>query len=411
MQLSIAACFALALATLPSVSADASEIAPHKKLRQHGQHRHHGRAHSKVKKAATVAKVVPSAPQPQAPLPQVPVAANAGPDGYQQLPVVSSMLGSTSKTLQNINEEARDLEARVVKAQMESEAKMARQRAVFEQKLKTQEDRSRAVIAANQHLSSVIAAIRANISDLQHQAEDVQSASEIMRNEMNILEGKMARGRDFLHSSLENLDDRRAPQLAVLQRLKTLHGPHAKHTGRAAREVHRRAATDTRSQDKHVMMQITSNDTNGKDSEEVSFLAVRTAHMQGVSQPAAGVDAGPKDVVNVLGQSVNTLQQEEHLNEAKLRVIFLTNFKAGVKRYAALLAEQRKLITTRKTLLAQQAELRVADEHLQATHSALQQQLRSFGLFTQQLAHLALAPTQEAPELIRHLPANVDARK
>jgi len=363
---------------------------------------------------AAVTKVVPSAPQPQAPLPQVPVAVNAGPDGFPRLPAIPEMLGSTSQTLQSINEEAHDLEARVVKAQMENEAKMARQRAVFEQKLRSQEDRSRAVAAANRRLSGEIAAIQANISALQHQAQNVQSASEIMRSEMNILEGKMGRGRAFLHSSLKNLDDSKVPQLAVLQKLKT---EHTKKTGKAARMVHRKAAADTHSKEKNVhevMMQTTSNDTNGEDSDEVSFLALGAVHMHGASQPAAGADAdagSPKEVVNALGQAVTTLQQEEHLSEAKLKVIFLTNFKAGVRRYAALLAEQRKLITTRKTLLAQQAELRVADDHLQTTYSALQQQLRSFGLFTQKLAHLALAPPQEAPELLRHLPADVDARK
>lgn len=424
MQLSLAACIALALATLPTVSADVSEVVPHKKLRQHRQHRHHhGNAHSKVKTTprtplgasqAAVAKEESSAPPPHGPLPQVPVAVNAGPGGYPQLPAVSAMLGSSSQTLQSINKEAHVLEARVVQTQMENEAKMARQRDVFEQKLKSQEDRARAVMAANQRLSREIAEIQANISTLQHQAQDVQAASEIMRSEMNILEDKLARGREFLLSSLKNLDDSRATQLAVLQELKIRHRLHTRHTGKAARAVHQRAA-DTPSKERHVpevMKQITFNVTHEGEPDEVSFLSLGATRMHRTSQPSTGVATAagsPKDVVNVLGHAVTTLQQEEHLSEAKLKVIFLTKFKAGVKHYAALLSEQRKMITTRKTLLAQQAELRVADEHLQATHSALQQQLRSFGLFTQKLAHLALAPTQEAPELLRRLPADVEA--
>jgi ribosomal protein S17 len=324
------------------------------------------------------------------------------------------MLGSSSQTLQSINEEAHVLEARVVQTQMENEAKMARQRDVFEQKLKSQEDRSRAVMAANQRLSGEIAAIQANISALQHQAQDVQAASEIMRSEMNILEDKLARGREFLLSSLKSLDDSRAPQLAVLQELKTRHRLRTRRTGKAAKGVHQRAA-DTHSKERHVAevtKQITFNITNDKEPDEVSFLSLGVARMHRASQPSTGVAAAAgstNDVVNILGQKVTALQQEEHLSEAKLKVIFLTNFKAGVKRYAALLSEQRTMITTRKTLLAQQAELRVADEHLQAIHSALQQQLRSFGLFTQKLTHLALAPTREAPELLRHLPADVEA--
>eukprot|EP00419_Tripos_fusus_P028254 CAMPEP_0172715994 /NCGR_PEP_ID=MMETSP1074-20121228/67861_1 /TAXON_ID=2916 /ORGANISM="Ceratium fusus, Strain PA161109" /LENGTH=376 /DNA_ID=CAMNT_0013540631 /DNA_START=215 /DNA_END=1345 /DNA_ORIENTATION=- len=360
-------------------------------------------------KSQAAAEVVPSVPEPTAPLPQAPVAATAGPDGYPQLPAVSAMLGSATQTLQSINEQARVLEARVVQTQMENEAKMARQKAVFEQKLKSQEDRSRAVVAANQRLSSEIAAIRANITALQTQAHDVQAANEIMRSEMNTLEGKLTRGREFLLSSLKNLDDTKAPQLAVLQEFNSRHGSHPQHLGKVLRGTAADVRPNKKKHVREVMLQIPSNDTNDNDPDEVSFLALGTAHVQRASQPAAGANAAgsPKDVLNMLGQAVTTLQQQEHLSEAKLKVMFLTNFKAGVKRYAALLAEQRKMITTRKTLLAQQAELRVADEHLQVTHSALQQQLRSFGLFTQKLAHLALAPTQEATELLRHLPANV----
>jgi hypothetical protein len=268
-------------------------------------------------------------------------------------------------------------------------------------------------VAANQRLSGEIAAIQANISALQHKAEDVQTASEIMRSEMKTLGGKLARGRAFLLASLKNLDDDNAPQLAILQELKSPRRPDSKHVGKRAETVHRGAAAETKHKTKQVrevLMKITSNVKNDKD--EVSFLALEATHVQRVSQPASGVTAAagsPKDLVNVLGQAVTTLQQEEHLSEAKLKVMFLTNFKAGVKRYAALLADQRKLITTRKTLLAQQAELRVADEHLRTTHLALQQKLQSFGLFTQKLAHLALAPTQEARELLRHLPADVDS--
>jgi len=360
-----------------------------------------------------MAGVVPSAPPSQAPLPQVPAAVNVGLNGYPELPAVSAMLGSASQTMQSISAEAHVLQARVVQTQMENEAKMARQKAVFEQKLKSQEDRSRAVVAANQRLSSEIGAIQANISALQHRAQEVQAANEILRTEMNTLEGKLVRGRAFLFSSLKNLDDSKAPQLAVLQKLKIRRGSDSQNADKRAKQAHRGAAADTKHkkrQVREVLMQNASDDKHN-DPDEVSFLALGAEHVQHANQPAAGVNSvagNPEDVVNVLGQALATFRQEEHLSETKLKVIFLTDFKAGVKRYKDLLAEQRKLITTHKTLLVQQAELHVADQHLQATHSALEQHLRSFGLFSQKLAHLALAPTQEAPGLLHNLPADVE---
>ena len=207
--------------------------------------------------------------------------------------------------------------ARVVQTQMENEAKMARQKAVFEQKLKSQEDRSRAVVAANQRLSNEIAFIQANISALQHRAQEVQAANEIMRTEMNTLEGKLVRGRAFLFSSLKNLDDSKAPQLAVLQKLKIRRGSDSQNADKRAKQAHRGAAADTKHkkrQVREVLMQNASDD-NHDDPDEVSFLALGAVHMHGASQPAAGANAAgsPKDVLNMLGQAVTTLQQQEHL--------------------------------------------------------------------------------------------------
>jgi len=413
MKLSFARCVAFTLILLPTALADNSQLSPHKKLRKHRHHHKHGAAKAKAEPATPVvpqAQVAPEAPAMLPPATQaaaeVPAAINAGAGGYPQLPAVSSMLGSASQTLQNINAQARVLEARVVQTQMENEAKMARQKAVFEQKLKSQEDRSRALQAANKQLAGEIEGLRANISGLRNRAKDRQGANDVRRREMTAISGRLVRAKAFLLTSLKVADDEKAPQLDVLRGKKSAGGLARRKVAPAVKAAKRVSAPV-----EHANKLASEDNSDSKDDEDVedaSFIALSTSHTLIGTQPAAAPAAGsPKDVLNVLGEAVTNLQKEERASEAQLKGMFLTNFKAGVKRYASLAAQQRALLATRKSLVAEQGDLIKADEHLQGTSLALQQQLRAFGVFAQRLAHLALAPPQEAEILLKALPSDV----
>jgi len=417
MKLFFVKCVACTLILQPTALADDSQLSPHKKLRKHGHHHRHGVSKVKGAKAAHLVPAAQTTPPaavtlaaPATPpaatqaVAEVPVAANAGPAGYPQLPAVSSMLGGASQMLQNINAQARVLEARVVQTQMENEAKMARQKAVFEQKLKSQEDRSRALQTANKQLSGEIDTLRTNISALRNRAKDVQGENDVRRREMTAISGRLVRANAFLLNSLKANDDREAPELHVLRGKKAGGGvthrkvvPAVKATKRVSAPVQHAKKLASEDDD--------SDSKDDEDAEDASLIAVSSSHTPTDAQPAAA--GTPKDVLNVLGEAVSNLQKEEHASEAQLKGMFLKNFKAGVKRYASLAAQQRALLATRKSLIAEQEELIKADEHLQGTSLALQQQLRSFGLFVQRLGHLALAPPQEAGKLLKTLPSDV----
>jgi len=289
---------------------------------------------------------------------------------------------------------------------MENEAKMARQKAVFEQKLKSQEDRSRALQAANKQLAGEIEGLRANISGLRNRAKDRQGANDVRRREMTAISGRLVRAKAFLLTSLKVADDEKAPQLDVLRGKKSAGGLARRKVAPAVKAAKRVSAPV-----EHANKLASEDNSDSKDDEDVedaSFIALSTSHTLIGTQPAAAPAAGsPKDVLNVLGEAVTNLQKEERASEAQLKGMFLTNFKAGVKRYASLAAQQRALLATRKSLVAEQGDLIKADEHLQGTSLALQQQLRAFGVFAQRLAHLALAPPQEAEILLKALPSDV----
>jgi len=316
------------------------------------------------------------------------------------------MLGSASQTLQNINAQARVLEARVVQTQMENEAKMARQKAVFEQKLKSQEDRSRALQASNQKLEGEIGALRMNISALRKEAKDVQGENDLRRREMAEISLRLVRSRSFLLNSLKVTDDKKAPELNVLRGKTSAAGHKAAPAPQVAKvSAPVEAPAETPAEQPKKLAREDDSDSKDDEDEDVSLVALSSSRkLMGGRQPAAG---SPKDVLNVLSEAVTNLQKEEKASEAQLKGIFLTNFKAGVKRYASLAAQQRALLATRKSLIIEQGELIKADGHLQGTSLALQKQLRDFGMFAQRLAHLALAPPQEAATLLKTLPADV----
>jgi len=428
MKLSFATCVAFTLILLRTGLADDSQLSPHKKHRKHRHHHKHTAAKAKAVPAAPLAPQAPVAPAAPATPPaatqaaaaEVPAASIAGAGGYLKLPAVSSMLGSASQTLQNINAQARVLEARVVQMQMENEAKMARQKVVFEQKLKSQEDRSRALQAANKQLSGEIDGLRTNISALRSRAKDVQGTNDVRRREMTAISGRLVRAKAFLLTSLQVTDDEKAPELNLLRGKKSAGGVAHRKVAPAIKEAKRMSAPveqaeqlaneeDSNGKEEPVEKLASEEDSSGKDdedAEEESLIALSSFHALRGTQPAAAAGS-PKDVLNVLGEAVTNLQKEERASEAQLKGMFLTNFKAGVKRYASLAAQQRALLATHKSLIAEQGELIKADEHLQGTSVALQQQLRDFGLFAQRLAHLALAPPQEAETLLKTLPSDV----
>eukprot|EP00418_Pyrodinium_bahamense_P020913 CAMPEP_0179130102 /NCGR_PEP_ID=MMETSP0796-20121207/61753_1 /TAXON_ID=73915 /ORGANISM="Pyrodinium bahamense, Strain pbaha01" /LENGTH=434 /DNA_ID=CAMNT_0020828995 /DNA_START=71 /DNA_END=1375 /DNA_ORIENTATION=+ len=359
----------------------------------------------------------------------VPPATNTGPDGYPQLPAVSAILGSASETLKTINSQASVLEARVVQAQMENEAKMARQKAVFEDKLKTQEERNREMVEANNQISAEVAELKANNSGLRKHAKELQEGNRLMRTELRTLQSRLNVAQDFIASSLQSTDDSKAPELAVFQPPKAAH--HKAHHRHVYLEYGSHSAEkgsdDDQDEDDDDADESDSDDDDDNDDPGASFLSLaervrrsataRAAAGSEVEPPVGDTEAAasatppseanPRDLLVVLSRGVTDLQKEERESEAKLKAMFLASFQAGTRRHAALTTQQRALNATRTSLQLLQSKLVAADEHLEKTQASLEQRLRGFGLFAQRLAHLALAPVGEVPRLLKALPEAV----
>jgi len=90
---------------------------------------------------AAVRKEAPPNPDEVA-LPAVPNVVAAGKSGFPELPTVSAMLDQSTKTLSGISSRAQKLQQQMLDVQQENAARMQKQKAVFDRKLKEQEEKN-----------------------------------------------------------------------------------------------------------------------------------------------------------------------------------------------------------------------------------------------------------------------------
>jgi hypothetical protein len=324
------------------------------------------------------------------------------------------MLVTASKTLKSISSQANTLEARVMQVQTENEAKMARQKAVFDRRLKTQEEANRRTVSENGQISKEISDLNAHNVALRKHAKELQVDNRLLRIEFQTFQTKLGVSRDFVTTALASTDDSKAKELVIL-----------KDANKEEHDEDREEDDDSDDRDED------DGDNSGKDDDDddsgddsgPSFLALasrtqRSAVADGMQEAQLDdLDGGdgenkpdimnPKDLLKVLQKGVENLAAEEKDGEAKLKTMFLSDFQGGSKRHIALIAQQKTLNATRASVKQRQDLLKVAEAHLELTKSHLEQRLRGLGLFLQKLAHVALAPASEVPKMIKALPSAV----
>jgi len=357
---------------------------------------------------------------------------DVGADGFPALPQVSALLGGASATLKSLNSEASMLEARVVQAQMESEAKMGKQKAAFEQKLKAQEWTNRAVLSMNANISVAIDSLRQGNKALIQHAGELQEGNRFMRVELRNLESKLGVARDFVNTSLTSTDDSKSKDLVVLEKTTSLrHRVRRRHAiAEVAQDNTKSDQGDDSAQGKEEEADAGSDDDQRDDEEMVSFVALSSrtqrrmnaeaesfeAALAEIENAAPGMDlltsapkntTDPADVLEVLSKGVSNLARQEKDSQQKLKALFIKGYRAGAKRHAALIVQQKGLNATRTMLTDERTKLRIAEEKLDGTRGKLRQRLQGLGHFLQRLSHLALAPYSEASNVLKALPSSV----
>lgn len=336
------------------------------------------------------------------------------PEGVpRSLPAVSSMLGSAAETLKQINTQANVLEARVVQTQMENEARMSRQKAVFEQKLKEQDQENRNIEKNNARVSQEIGGLKKSNLETEKHAKELQVTNHLIRVELSTLKSKLAVSREFLAASLLSTDDSKAADLDVLEDQKN------RKQGVASADA--KKASSSQEDDDGEDDDSKDSDSDDDDDSATSFLMLKssTATLRSdgseedsedvaeAQDPADKATTDPRDLLKVLSSGVDNLETQEKESEAKLKQMFLQNFREGTKKRKSLLAQQKQLNATRATLLDYQGKLKTADGHLEGTKGKLEQRLHGLAAFLQKLSAIAMGPVNEAATKLNELPSGV----
>jgi len=377
----------------------------------------------------------------------VPAPVDTGSGEFPQLPAVSQILSGASGTLKSVSSQASSLQARVVQAQMQSESKLSKQKAAFEEKLKSQEQSNRAIVQENDNITAEIKRLQGSNVDMKKHAVDVEQNNKLMRSELQQLQSHLGTAEDFSRKSLISTDDHKNALLEVIHG--NVHRQHkvlvqtaskthkGKHDGDdEGSDSDEKSDSDDKddddesdSDDKDSSNDKADDDEDGSDFPATSFLAVSKSRRASKATDAVSsfafeaamtdlettvpvvTSAEPGDLLGDLMKDVAHLAEQEKQSVNTLKSLFIRDFRAGAKRRDALHAQQKALSATRSSLLEIQAELKVAEGHLETTQQHLQTRLHGLGQFLQKLAHVAMAQQQDAKKLMDNLPKAVTLKE
>ena len=306
----------------------------------------------------TERKEAPPNPE-EVPLPAVPNVMAAGKSGFPELPTVSAMLDQSTKTLSGISSRAQKLQQEMLEVQQENAARMQKQKAVFDRKLKEQEQKNMEQVKENAMIAQNIMKMKQENQELLKHAQDLEKGNSLRHGELRMLQDQLVAAQTFLKETLSQTDDSKAAELEVMK----------------------------------------------DHSKSLSFLAISEEHeITEVSEKEEAEPAEqPENLLSMLANEVKKMKKQGQDSEAKLKSLFLEDFQAGVKRHNALLAQNKVLNETLEKMQSYHLRLEAADKHLQATQSTLQTRLHDGGLFMQKLSELTMAKPEAAVKALETL--------
>lgn len=290
--------------------------------------------------------------------------------GAGALSTAPSLL-SASSVVKSLSVQAGALEQKVVQAEMASEAKIERQRALFDSKLTQQEKSSVDAIAENNQISKQIQTLKNANGAMASKNKALKATNHVMEMELKIMNKKLHSAGDFaLKSAASFLQIAAAPNVMD-----------------ASAVVMSNSFVEA------------MGDLVGADNESPA---------QGTKQ-ATGAVANPDSLLDGITQEVANLKVQEKASEAAVKQQFVKSYRAGAKRHSAILLKQKSLKAQRSVLAKAHMVMAKEKTHLLTTNAQLQHNLHNLGEYLQNLAHLADTPAAQVPHMLRSIPKNVAA--
>eukprot|EP00933_Yihiella_yeosuensis_P045569 TRINITY_DN40971_c0_g1_i1.p1 TRINITY_DN40971_c0_g1~~TRINITY_DN40971_c0_g1_i1.p1 ORF type:complete len:436 (-),score=141.45 TRINITY_DN40971_c0_g1_i1:146-1453(-) len=379
-------------------------------------------------------------------LPKIPQPDFLGQDGLPELPpvAVGTFMNTATSTLTAVNGQAAKLQKEMQKVQLESQARIKKEKAGFDKQLKTQEKENLHVQAQNTKLAKSIFTLKEKNQKLLAHAQGLQKDNVIRRTEIQAVGQLLGTTVHFIDEALASTDDSHAEELKVLSEKPTL--PASAKAEVEAAEPKTEKTVDTKkvslssvkSKASKADDQDDSGDSDDDDDETPSFVqddaednkddddadgnddtdssgsessappaSTERPVENSVALPASDAvppePQAPAGLLDVLNQGVNDLKRQGQDSENQLKALFLSSLNTGKQRHTALVAQNQVLTKTLATFQDYQTRLQVADKHLQHTKAVLDKTLAQHSLVLKKLSKLALATPEEAEKVMQSL--------
>lgn len=259
-------------------------------------------------------------------LPVVPKVTYAGSDGLPELPDVTGDFDAT------VNEVSL-LQAELQKAQDAGHARLSKEKADYDERLKKQERENQKLEQENRELASQILALKKSSDELLNKVHTEAKSNDFRRKELKTIQGQLKDAETFVDKALTMSDTRRFHELAFLK-----------------------ASPKT---------------------SKTSFLELQAREADKEADLSIRLDGG----VVQMSHLMDSLQAKTKKSEDKLKMLFEQRFKEGFRRHTALHDQQSKLKKTLQTLTDFQARLLNVEASLLTTKAAFEDSLHSVGVF------------------------------
>lgn len=309
-------------------------------------------------------------------LPSVPAVENAGYAGFPELPRVDSIMEDASRAMQGIKSRAEQLQEKMMQAQRQSSLRLKKQKAIFDEKLKEQEQKNQVIVRENKAVAAKIMAAR-RVSQEEHaKALGIHKEGQSRRKQLYLLQEQIRHMEHFLAESLA-LEDKKVPEGDVLQTPSLVQ--------------------------KDQVAKSDGDETNAG----LSFLTLEESfeQEQAVSEEQTSTDTetstssdedDPESLVAVLNSAVLDMKKEGKESEHKLKELFMTDFKSGAHRKKMLLEQRQVLKTTDSKMDKYTARLETAERSLEEKAGMANTRMHAAGRALKKLAELADAPSEAA---------------
>eukprot|EP00933_Yihiella_yeosuensis_P025834 TRINITY_DN2002_c0_g3_i1.p1 TRINITY_DN2002_c0_g3~~TRINITY_DN2002_c0_g3_i1.p1 ORF type:complete len:475 (-),score=182.88 TRINITY_DN2002_c0_g3_i1:146-1570(-) len=140
-----------------------------------------------------------------------------GHDGLPELPTVDQMMDSASSVLSAMNSKAAELQKEMQAVQSKNQARLRKQKTIYDNKLKAQEQDNQHVVSDNSKLAKKLMEVKKSNEKLLKKAKQLEKDNDVRRSELKELSALMGKTDSFTEDILTATDDSKAPELAVLR--------------------------------------------------------------------------------------------------------------------------------------------------------------------------------------------------